>query len=162
ITILNDKIYQLTYTQGKCFVYDKNTLTLISEFSYAGEGWGLCNDGEFLYMSDGTERITKRSPKTFEVIETIEVYDNQGPIRKLNELEFVDGIIFANVWMTEAIVAFQPENGKLLAVMDARELVTKGANGGDVLNGIAFNKQSKDFYMTGKYWDKMFRVKVIK
>jgi glutamine cyclotransferase len=162
ITILNNKIFQLTYTEGKCFVYDKSTLQLIQEFTYAGEGWGLCNDGAYLYMSDGTERITKRRADTFEVVETIEVYDNQGPIRKLNELEFVDGIIFANVWMTEAIVAFQPENGKLLAVMDARELVAKGANGGDVLNGIAYDKQSKSFYMTGKYWDKIFRVSILK
>ena len=162
ITILKDKIYQLTYTQGKCFVYNKNTLQVISEFNYAGEGWGLCNDGKFLYMSDGTERITKRNPKTFEVIETIEVYDDQGPIGKLNELEFIDGVLFANVWMTDAIVAIQPETGKVLAIMDARELSTLGANGGDVLNGIAYNKTSKKLYMTGKYWDKIFVIGIQK
>lgn len=162
ITVLGDKIYQLTYTQGKCFVYDKNTLQLIKEFTYAGEGWGLCNDGTHLYMSNGTERITKRNPENFEVIETIEVYDTKGPIEKLNELEFVDGLIYANVWMTNAVLVFRPENGKVRAVINATDLVNRGMGSGDVLNGIAYQKASDRFYMTGKYWSKMFVVSVQK
>lgn len=162
ITILGDKIYQLTYTQGKCFVYDKNTLQLIKEFVYTGEGWGLCNDGTYLYMSNGSERITKRNPETFEVVETIEVYDMTGPIQKLNELEYVDGLIYANVWMTNAIVVFRPENGKVKAVINATELVNRGMGSGDVLNGIAYQKETGNFFVTGKYWSKMFVVSIQK
>lgn len=162
ITILGDKIFQLTYTQGKCFVYDKNTLQLMKEFTYAGEGWGLCNDGTYIYMSNGTERITKRNPDNFEILETIEVYDTKGPIQKLNELEFVDGLIYANVWMTNAIIVFRPENGKVRAVIGAGELVNKGMGAGDVLNGIAYQKETGKFYMTGKYWPKMFVVSIEK
>ncbi len=158
ITILGDKIYQLTYTTGKCFIYNKTTLELIGEKSYKGEGWGLCNDGEFLYMTDGSERITKRDPNTFEILETIEVADDNGPIKNLNELEFVDGLIFANVWQTNAIVVIQPENGKVVAVINATELEKLGQNGGDVLNGIAYNKTNGKFYLTGKYWSKLFEV----
>jgi glutaminyl-peptide cyclotransferase len=162
ISILNNKIYQLTYTTGKCFIYDKATLTLIDERNYSGEGWGLCNDGEILYMTDGSERITKRDPKNFDIIETIEVADDNGPIRNLNELEYVDGLIYANVWQTNSILVIQPENGKVVAVINAMELTNQGQNGGDVLNGIAFNKTNGKFYMTGKYWSKMFEVTVNK
>lgn len=162
ITILKDKIYQLTYTTGKCFIYNKNTLELIDEKSYSGEGWGICNDGEFLYMSDGSERITKRDPKTFAIIETIEVADDNGPMRNINELEFVDGLIYANIWQTNAIVVIQPENGKVIAAINATELEKLGQNGGDVLNGIAYNRTNQKFFLTGKYWNKIFEVTINK
>ncbi|MFA7272231.1 MAG: glutaminyl-peptide cyclotransferase [Crocinitomicaceae bacterium] len=158
ITILKDKIYQLTYTEGKCFVYDKNSLTLVKDMIYQGEGWGLCNDGEFLYMSNGSERLTKRNPADFSILETIEVYDNNGPIANLNELEYVDGLIYANVWQTNAIIVIQPENGKVLATINCAELANLGQNGGDVLNGIAYSPANKMFYLTGKYWNKLFEV----
>ncbi|MGJ8660519.1 MAG: glutaminyl-peptide cyclotransferase [Bacteroidota bacterium] len=158
ITILGDKIFQITYTEGKCFVYDKNTLTLLRDMVYRGEGWGLCNDGEVLYMSDGSERITKRNPKNFAIIETVDVFDNNGPIKNLNELEYVDGLIYANVWQTNAIVVIQPETGKVVATINASELAPLGQSGGDVLNGIAYSPVNKMFYMTGKYWSRMFEV----
>lgn len=158
ITILQDKIYQLTYTEGKCFVYDKQTLILEKDMTYRGEGWGLCNDGKQLYMSDGTERITKRNPENFSIVETIEVSDDNGPIHNINELEFVDGLIYANIWQTNAVVVIQPETGKVLATINASELATLGQNGGDVLNGIAYSSSNKRFYMTGKYWSKLFEV----
>ncbi len=162
ITILGDKIYQLTYTTGKCFIYDKNTLELIDEKTYHGEGWGLCNDGEFLYMSDGSERITRRDPNTFQILETIEVADNNRTIQALNELEFADGLIYANVWQTNAILVIQPENGKIVAVINATELESLGQNGGDVLNGIAYNETNQRFYVTGKYWSKIFEITISK
>lgn len=162
ISILGDKIYQLTYTTGKCFIYDKQTLTLLDEKNYKGEGWGLCNDGEYLYMSDGSERLTKRDPITFAHVETIEVADHNGPIRNLNELEFVDGLIYANVWQTNAIVVIQPENGKVIATINAAELEKLGQNGGDVLNGIAYNSTNGKWYLTGKYWSKLFEVRINK
>lgn len=162
ITILGDKIYQLTYTTGKCFIYDKNTLTLVDEKPYKGEGWGLCNDGEFLYMSNGSDAITKRDPKTFEIVSTIHVASKETSMGNINELEFVDGLIYANVWQTNAILVIHPENGKVKAVINATELEAKGQSGGDVLNGIAYNKTNGKFYLTGKYWSKLFEVSVVK
>jgi glutaminyl-peptide cyclotransferase len=158
ITILNEKIFQITYTEGKCFVYDKNTLTLLKDMVYRGEGWGLCNNGEFLYMSDGSERITKRNPNDFSIIETIEVSDHNGPIQNINELEYADGLIYANVWQTNAVIVIQPETGKVIATINASKLAPLGQGGGDVLNGIAYSPVNKKFYLTGKYWSKMFEV----
>jgi glutamine cyclotransferase len=162
ITILNDKIYQITYTEGKCFVYDKNTLALLKDMVYRGEGWGLCNDGKYLFMSDGSETLTKRNPIDFSILETIEVSDNNGPILNINELEFVDGLIYANVWQTNAVIVIQPETGKVLATINASKLAALGQNGGDVLNGIAYSPKNKKFYMTGKYWSKLFEVTFLK
>jgi glutaminyl-peptide cyclotransferase len=162
ITIIGDKIYQLTYTTGKCFIYDKNTLTLVDEKPYKGEGWGLCNDGEFLYMSNGSDAITKRDPKTFEIVSTIHVASKETSMGNINELEFVDGLIYANVWQTNAILVIHPENGKVKAVINATELEAKGQSGGDVQNGIAYNKTNGKFYLTGKYWSKLFEVSVVK
>jgi len=158
ITVFGNNVYQLTWQEQKCFVYNKQTLQMEKEFSYTGEGWGLCNDGKSLVMSNGTERLTFRNPKTFEVERTIEVYTHQGPVTSLNELEFVDGLIYANVWMTNKVAVINPINGKVLAEIDATDLVLEGKQGGDVLNGIAYNAKTKKWYMTGKNWPKLFEV----
>lgn len=158
ITILNGKIYQITWQEQACFVYDQKDLALKKELKYSGEGWGLCNDGSSLIMSDGSERITFRNPETFAITRTIEVYTHQGPVTKLNELEFVDGLIYANVWMTNKVAVIDPNNGKVVAELDATELVRQGRGNGDVLNGIAFNNKTKKWYMTGKKWPKLFEV----
>lgn len=161
ITILNGKIYQLTWKNGKCFVYDKNTLQMQQKsFTYSGDGWGLCNDGKNLIMSDGSERITFRDPKTFQILKTIEVYDNTGPKVNLNELEYVNGKIYANIYQSTTIVCFDANSGKVLEEIDATELEMMGRNGGDVLNGIAHDPKTDKLYMTGKYWDKLFEVKL--
>jgi glutamine cyclotransferase len=162
ISIMDEHIYQLTYTRGKCFVYDKMNLQIVKEFEYQGEGWGLCNDGEKLYMSNGSDRLTVRNKNTFEIEEVIEVADERGPIANINELEYVDGLIYAHVWMTDAIVVIQPENGKVLAVIDASELTRKGRGEGDVQNGIAYNKEKGTFFITGKYWNSLFEIKIEK
>ena len=159
ITVLGNKLYQLTWQEQKCFVYDKKTLQIEKDLAYNGEGWGLCNDGENLIMSDGTERLVFRDPTNFQVTRTIEVYDDRGPISKLNELEFIDGMIYANIWMTNTVVVIQPENGKVIAVIDGGELVKEGRGTGDVMNGIAHNSLTKKTYMTGKNWPKLFEVK---
>ncbi len=159
ITILGDKLYQLTWQEQKCFVYDKRSLQIEKDLPYNGEGWGLCNNGESLIMSDGTERLVFRDPENFQVTKTIEVYDDRGPISKLNELEYIDGFIYANIWMTNTVVVIQPENGKVVAVIDGSELVQEGRGSGDVMNGIAFNPKTKKTYMTGKNWPKLFEVK---
>ncbi len=161
ITILKDNLYQLTWQNGKCFVYDKNTMLVKKDFAYQGEGWGLCNDGEQLIMSDGTERIYFRNPETFQVNRFIEVYDNVGPRIKINELEFVDGLIYANIWFSNTIIVIDPLNGKVVKEIDASNLEALGKNGGDVLNGIAFNKLNKKWFLTGKKWSKIFDVQFI-
>jgi glutaminyl-peptide cyclotransferase len=162
ISILGDKLYQITWQEQTCFIYDKKSLELIKDVRYSGEGWGLCNDGSSLIMSDGTERLTYRDPETFEIVKTIEVYDDKGPITKLNELEYIDGLIYANIWMTSSVAVIQPENGKVIAIIDGAALVKEGRNGGDVMNGIAHNSETGKIYMTGKNWTKLFEVRLKK
>jgi glutamine cyclotransferase len=158
ISVLGNSLYQITWQQQKCFVYDKQTLKQTNLFNYSGEGWGLCNDGKVLIMSDGSHRLTFRDPKTFNVLKVVEVFSNKGPVEKLNELEFMEGLVYANVWMTTTVVVIDPLSGKVKAEIDARELSTRKGPTGDVLNGIAYNSQKKKWYMTGKNWPKLFEV----
>lgn len=162
ISIFGDELFQLTWKNQKCLVYNKKTFEVVREFSYSGEGWGLCHDDKNLIMSDGSERIYFRDPKTFEITKTIEAYTDQGPIAYLNELEFIDGLIYANIWTTNNIAVIAAETGKVVAIIDATELVKEGKGNGEVLNGIAFNKLNKKLYMTGKYWPKLFEVTINK
>lgn len=164
ITILGDTIYQLTWTTNKCFLYNKNTLEILNkDFTYSGEGWGLCNDGEYLIMSNGTERLTFRDPKTFAIVKTIEVYTHEQPVVRLNELEYVDGLIYANIWMTNNLAVIEPETGRVLGVINASNLATSGrGNIGEVFNGIAYNKKEDAIYVTGKNWQSLFKLKVVK
>ena len=162
ITIMERLLYQLTWKNEKCYTYavDSN-LKLVGEFSYRGEGWGLCNNGTSLIMSNGTERITYRDPKTFAIERTIEVYNNRGPINYLNELEFIDGKIYANVWTTNMVVVIDPESGKVLQEIDGTPLVRYGKGTGEVLNGIAQDRSTGKIYMTGKNWSKLFEVEFV-
>lgn len=159
IAVIKDEIFQLTWRNGKCFVYDINNLQLTREMTYTGEGWGLTTDGKELIMSDGTERIFFRNPKTFQVTRTIEAYTNVGAIPRLNELEYHDGLIYANVWMSAAIVVIEASTGKVLASIDGKELEKIGRGNGEVLNGIAYNPETNKWYVTGKNWPKLFEVK---
>lgn len=162
ITVLDKKIYQITWKNQTCFVYNEAAFSQDTTFSYPGEGWGICNDGKSLIMSDGTERLIFRNPKTFEAQKTISVYTNEGPISNLNELEFIDGLIYSNIWITNLVAVIDPQNGKVVAIIDASELVIKGKGKGEVLNGIAYNNLSKKIYMTGKYWPKLFEISLVK
>lgn len=161
ITLLNDKLYQLTYKTGKCFVYSPDKMEHLKEFNYPGEGWGLCNDGKQLIMSNGSEELFFRDPESFSIIRTIQVYDNTGPVTDLNELEYIDGLIYANVWMTNRAVVIDPKTGKVLKNIDAGSLAISGKGNGDVLNGIAHNPATGKTYMTGKYWSKLFEVEFV-
>ncbi len=164
ITILGDTIYQLTWTTNKCFLYNKNTLEILpQDFTYQGEGWGLCNDGKQIIMSDGTERLTFRNPKTFAIEKTIEVYTHEQPVIRLNELEYINGFVFANIWMTNNIAVIEPETGRVIGVIDGSSLVTIGRGQiGEVFNGIAFNKQEDAIYLTGKNWEKIIKIRLKK
>lgn len=158
ITILNEKVYEITWKEQKCFVYDVNTLELEKTISYAGEGWGLCNDGKNIIMSDGSERIYFRDPTTFEILKTIEVYDNIGPIINLNELEYINGKIYANIWQENYILVIDPMIGKVEKKIDCSAVVGQARGQGEVLNGIAFNKITNKLYFTGKNWNKIAEV----
>lgn len=162
ITILGDQIFQLTWLNHKCLVYNKETLELLKEFDYTTEGWGICTDGKLLYMSDGSERIYVRNPKNFDIIKTVEVYTDEFAIPRLNELEFVNGLIYANIWTSNEIAVIDPLTGKVIALIDATNLVNEGKGNGEVLNGIAYQAKSNKLYMTGKFWPTLFEVKVLK
>lgn len=162
ITILNNEVYQLTWMNGICFVYDISTFELKRQHSYSGEGWGLANDGTHLIMSDGSSKIVFRDPLTFDIKRSIHVFSDKQEYRALNELEYVDGFIYANVYQQDYIVKINPKNGEVAALIDCAEInkLGRGTNG-DVLNGIAFNKKNGLFYLTGKLWPKMFAVQLV-
>lgn len=159
ITILNGKLYQLTYKSKKGFVYDVNTFEKIREFQfYSEEGWGLTNDGRFLIMGDGTSKITYLDPNTFEKIKTIEVSTPKGLVNNINELEYVDGAFYANIWTRETIVKFD-DKGRVLEIINMKGLMDNFGNQRvDVMNGIAYNQTENAFYVTGKWWPKMYKV----
>jgi glutamine cyclotransferase len=164
IAILNDKIYQLTWQENTAFVYDLETFKLLKKFSYSGEGWGLTTDGIYLFMSDGTHIIRVVDPEKFETIRTIAIFDEKGsPIMRLNELEYVKGEIWANVWEKTHIVRIDPNSGKLLGRIDLTKLVyeiTKEDEKADVLNGIAYDSANDRIFITGKKWKKLFEIKL--
>ncbi len=163
ISIIHDKIYQLTWKSGKAFQYDLNFKKL-NEFPYgqSKEGWGLCNDGKLLYKSDGTEKIWLIEPSTFKEKDFINVYTDKHKIKKINELEWVRGKIFTNVWMKNALAVINPETGEVEAILNLSALTKKlnPAIQHDVLNGIAYDKKTGHLFVTGKLWDKMFELKV--
>jgi glutamine cyclotransferase len=163
ITILNDKIYQLTWREMTAFEYDMN-FKLLRELRYAGEGGGLTNDGTNLIMSDGTHVIRFDNPQDFKTLRTIVVNDEKGkPILQLNELEFVKGEIWANIWQTGWIIRIDPATGKLLGRIDmnklADEVMDKNEHS-DVLNGIAYDPTGDRLFVTGKLWPNLYEIKV--
>lgn len=164
VTIMGDKLYQLTWRSCIGFVYNKNTLNKLHDFSYSTEGWGLTNDGKQLIMSDGTEHIYFIDTTALQVVRTIEVYDTEGPVTELNELEYVDGLIYANIYCTDNIVAIDPVSGKVLKIIDMRNLLdaSKLTQRVDVLNGIAYQSTTKRWFVTGKLWPTMFQVEFVK
>tara|TARA_R110000868_G_scaffold74083_4_gene214365 strand:+ start:69 stop:1112 length:1044 start_codon:yes stop_codon:yes gene_type:complete len=166
ITILNDKIYMLTWQSGIGFIYNVTNFEKIESFKYGAskEGWGLTNDGKRLFKSDGTEKIWLLNPETLAEEGHIETVTNKSIFNKANELEYVDGKIYANVWQKESMMIIDVESGAIEGVINfggLKDKVTKNANL-DVLNGVAYNKKRETFFVTGKNWDKLFEVKIIK
>ena len=168
MTILNDKIYQITWQEKTAFQYDMN-FKLIKEFRYQGEGWGLTNDGTNLIMSDGTHVIRFINPETFETVRTIVVKDEKGsPIYKLNELEYVKGEIWANIWHSESInkpnhiARINPADGKLLGWIDLQGISPEDVSrdSENTLNGIAYDAAGDRIFVTGKQWKKLFEIKL--
>ncbi|MBN1252805.1 MAG: glutaminyl-peptide cyclotransferase [Bacteroidales bacterium] len=161
ITILNDKLYQLTYKSKKGFIYDAKSLKKIKEFSFESpEGWGLTNDGKNIIMSDGSSKIHFLDTLNLQRTKSIEVCNNKGIISNLNELEYINGFIYANIWMTNTIIKIDPLTGKVLSIYNLSSLLNHIETANiDVLNGIAYNQKNNLFYLTGKYWPKMFKIK---
>jgi glutaminyl-peptide cyclotransferase len=164
ITVLGDKIYQLTWREHTAFVYGLNDFKPQKEFKYSGEGWGLTTDGTMLYMSDGTHVIRVVDPATFETKRTIVVNDEKGsPLMEMNELEWVKGEIWANVWQTGSIVRIDPASGKLLGRIDLEPIVKQEQadnENADVLNGIAYDEATDRLFVTGKLWKRLFEIKI--
>lgn len=160
VTIVGDDLVQLTWKSGTAYVWDAETLNLKAEHSYDGEGWGLCSDGTVLWRSDGSSVVTAHDPETFDVVETVQVKDETGsPVMNLNELECLDSLVWANIWYSDSIIAFDPVTGEVVKRVNFTDLVNEARedNGGEfgrdqVLNGIAHDPDSNTWLVTGKQW----------
>jgi glutamine cyclotransferase len=163
ITILHNKVYQLTWQNKIGFVYDLN-FNKIKDFKYgqSKEGWGLCNDGKALYKSDGTEKIWLLDPDTLEEKSFINVYTDKHKIKKINELEWVNGLIFTNIWTKNAIAIINPATGEVTGIINLSKLISKldPTIKHDVLNGIAYHPETGHLFVTGKFWDKVFELEI--
>ncbi len=155
-TVWEDTIVQLTWRAGLGFVYDKGTFAVERRFTYDGEGWGLTHDGERLIMSDGTSYLRFLDPETLEETERVQVLDKGEPVERLNELEWVDGHVWANVWQTPDVVRIDPKSGEVLGWIDFSALTAQEPRG--VLNGIA--KKEQRIFVTGKRWTSIYEVEI--
>lgn len=165
ITILNDKLYQLTWQNHKVYVYDAKTLKKLKEFSWEHEGWGLTHNGTDLIVSTGESNLYFVDPETFKINRILGVTDSNGPVGSLNELEYIDGSIYANIYTSDYIIKIDPSNGHVTGKMDFSNLLAKSGKHVDpdnqlVLNGIAYDSAKKSMYVTGKKWPLMFEVKL--
>ncbi len=162
LTLVADRLIQITWKAGVALVYDADTFEQTDTFSYEGEGWGLCFDGDELVMSDGSATLTRRDPETFAPLGTAEVKLNGEPVAMLNELECVGDSVYANIWQTDTIVKIA-EDGRVTQEIDASNLLTQSERAqldpNAVLNGIAYDPDTKTFYLTGKLWPKLFAVR---
>ncbi len=163
LTLFNGKLIQLTWQSHVGFVYDLACFCLQRTFTYDGEGWGLTQDGQYLIMSDGTERIRFLDPVTFAVVKTINVSDYGQPLTNLNELEYINGEIYANVWLTNRIVRIDPMSGAILGWIDLTGLLPDADRSPSVneLNGIAYDDATDRLFVTGKNWPELFQIAIV-
>lgn len=163
ITLLGDHIYQLTWTNNKAYVYDRNSGRRIKTHRYSGEGWGLTTDGTKLFMTDGSARISTIEPESFKRISSIIVTHKGNPIHLLNELEWIEGKIWANIYTTDKIVIIDPKTGIVEGIVDLEGILPESeyTPKTDVLNGIAYDNENKRIFVTGKNWSKLFEIKLI-
>lgn len=163
ITILKNKVIQVTWQNHEGIVYTTDNFQKITTFSYPTEGWGLTTDGKVIYLSDGTNIIQILDPDSYSIIGQIEVYDNNGPVNLLNELEYIKGYIYANVYTTDYIVVIDPKTGKVVENIDMSGLLPNSLRDQttDVLNGIAYDSKNDKIYVTGKNWPRLYEIKII-
>lgn len=162
LALANGELFQLSWQSGRCFVYDAKMLKPRREYSYQGEGWGLTFDGANLIQSDGSDTLTFRDPKTFQIVRTLRVMQNGAPLDQINELEWIDGEIWANIWHQDLIARIDPKTGNVTSYLDCRKLFSRQLGGEDVLNGIAYDAKTKRVFVTGKLWPKMFALRLKK
>lgn len=160
LTALGDRLYQLTWQAGLGFVYRREDFSLEQRFRYTGEGWGLTHDGERLIMSDGTSTIRFLNPETLEVTGTIEVTDEGRPVVYLNELEYIDGEVWANIWLEDVVARIDPDDGTVIGWIDLSSLYPATQRNSDaVVNGIAYDEETDRIFVTGKLWPLMFEIR---
>jgi len=163
VTVYGNDIIQLTWQSHVGFVYDRDSFELLQEFNYSTQGWGITHDGERLIMSDGTATLYFLDPETFEEIGRVGVYDNDGSVNRLNELEYVQGEIYANVWQTNYIARIDPQTGQVVGWIELKGLLTPEDSDEpvDVLNGIAYDAENARLFVTGKLWPKLFEIELV-
>lgn len=154
LTVLNNEVYVLTWQENTLLVLDAKTLLKKRELHYSGEGWGLTNNGTHLIMSDGSDTVYFRHPTTFKVEREIKIRSDKKPVKQINELEYAEGFLWANVWQSPVILKINPNNGKIIGLYNIEDLVKDHSSGRDekVLNGIAYDPQHKAYWVTGKLW----------
>lgn len=163
LTRFKGKLYQLTWLSNRGFIYDAESFERLGSFRYKGEGWGLTHNATHLIMSDGSAQIRFLDPENLKEVRRILVKLGNNPIVDLNELEYVDGYIYANIWFQDMIVKIDPRSGQVVGILDLSELWPgKPTTEGAVLNGIAYIEEEKTFLVTGKLWGKLFAIKVLK
>jgi glutamine cyclotransferase len=164
LAVWGDRAVQLTWLERRGFVYDRETFEPRREFSYSSQGWGLTHDGERFIMSDGTATLRFLHPKTYEVTATVDVFDDRGPVDDLNELEYVDGYVYANVYPTDRVAVISPETGRVARWLELSGLPKRGGfrpEEGQCLNGIAYDADGGRLFVTGKFWPRLFEIRVV-
>jgi glutamine cyclotransferase len=160
LAVVNDSLVQLTWREKIGFIYDKETFGLIGNFSYSSEGWGLTFNGSVLIMSDGTSKLTFLDPVTFQIIGQVNAQDGNNPVININELEFINGAIYANIWMQQKIAIINPQTGTVEGWIDLTG-IHQSNNADDVLNGIAYDSQTDRLFVTGKDWPNLYQISII-
>jgi glutamine cyclotransferase len=162
ITVFGDKVIQLTWQSEIGFVYDKSSFDVLQNFSYPTQGWGITTDGTQLIMSDGSANLYFLNPETFEKTGQVEVHDGNASVTKLNELEYINGEVYANVWLTDKIAIINPNTGQVTGWIDLTGIYTpETSNSNNVLNGIAYDSENNRLFVTGKRWSQLFQIKLI-
>ena len=162
IAVFGDRVLQLTWRSQTGFVYDKHSFALLQEFSYPTEGWGITNDGNQLIMSDGTATLYFLNPETFEKVGQVEVHDGNNPVTRLNELEYINGEVYANIWTEEKIAIINPHTGQVTGWIDLTGICNQeNQDPNSVLNGIAYDAEGGRLFVTGKLWSQLFQIKLI-
>jgi glutamine cyclotransferase len=163
LTLLGNRIYQLTWQSPIGFIYDQETFAVLDTFYYNSEGWGLTHNGIHLIMSDGSSFIRFFTPDSFKEVKKVEVTADGNPVNRLNELEYIQGKIYANIWLTNNIAVINPENGKVTAWIDLSNLLPTNScpQPTDVLNGIAYDPQTNRLFVTGKWWCRLFEIELV-
>ncbi len=164
LTLFGDRLIQLTWQANVGLVYDKDSLELLDEFYYPGEGWGLTYDGQHLILSDGSATLRRLDPETYQPVGQVEVRDGYGPVSRLNELEYVRGEIYANVWQSDRIARIDPQTGRVTGwiwvELDGLFTPEEHSQPIEVLNGIAYDAQGERLFVTGKLWPRLFEVEL--